>query len=176
MNNPTTLITVIVVLSCAAASIFLAVRNSRRKSDWRELNNAARKLVKEQNLSATLLDGRTKRERVRMVIALRWKGQKKEAFVFDPQEGVRIGRQPERNNVVVPDVEVSLSHCVLYRERGGKRVILEDLGSTNGTVIFHGLRKRKIRSRRVYAFDGDRIQVGSMQMELRVFWVDSAFV
>lgn len=168
--------TIIIVLSCAAASIILIVQNNRRKAAWQELNNAARKLVKEQNLTAVLTEGRTSRERVRTIISLSWKGRAKEAFVFDPLEGVRIGRQPDQNSIMIPDREVSLRHCIIFRKKNSREIFLEDLGSANGTVVVHGLRKTRIRARRIPVYDGDRIQVGGMQFQLRIFWIDSAFV
>lgn len=176
MNNPKMLAMIIIVLSVVAASIILAIKNNRRKNAWRELNNAARKLVKEQNLSTALTEGKENRERIRMIISLAWKEQEKQAFVFDPLEGVRIGRQPEINNIVVPDNEVSLSHCLLYRMRNDRNVILEDLGSTNGTTVLHGFRKTKFRKNRVRVYDGDRILVGGLKLELHIFWIDSAYV
>ena len=86
MKNITTLIIIIAVLSCAGASIFLAVRSNRRKNRILDMYNAARKLVKEQNLNASLRedDRNKKRERVRMIVALSWKQTERESFVFDP--------------------------------------------------------------------------------------------
>lgn len=175
MKNPTTLIIIIAILSCAGASIFLAVRNNRNKNRILELYNASRKLVKEQNLNASLreMDKKKARERVRMIIALSWKQQERESFVFDPSEGIRIGRQTDVNNVVIPDDEVSLQHCILYRKGGF--LVLEDLHSTNGTVIVHGLRSRRVQGA-VYAYDGDRIRVGSRELHLHIFWIDSAYL
>jgi pSer/pThr/pTyr-binding forkhead associated (FHA) protein len=175
MNNPTTLIIIIVVLSCTAAGIILAVKNNRKKNDLRDLNNAARKLIKEQNLNAVLSEGPSKKmdERMRMVIALSWKNGRKRSYVFDPVDSVRIGRQPDINNLVLPDDEVSLRHCVLYRR--GNSLVLEDLHSTNGTVCTHGLQKKEVHGA-VYVYDGDRIRVGGTQLLLRIFWIDSAYL
>lgn len=178
MNNPSTLAIIIVVLSCAAAAIILAVRNNRKKAAVRELNNAARKLVKEQNLSRSLENPDTSRNnvrkgRMRMIVGLSWKDREKASFVFDPLEGIRIGRQPDINNVIIPDDEVSLRHCVLYQN--GTNLILEDLGSTNGTVVVHGLRSGRVRGRR-YVFDGDRIRLGRAEILLHVFWIDTAYI
>ena len=175
MKNITTLIIIIAVLSCAGASIFLAVRSNRRKNRILDMYNAARKLVKEQNLNASLRedDRNKKRERVRMIVALSWKQTERESFVFDPLEGVRIGRENGVNNVVIPDQEVSLRHCVLYRK--GRSLVLEDLRSTNGTTVTHGLRSCRVRGA-VYVYNGDKIRVGSTEMLLHVFWVDSAYL
>lgn len=175
MNNPTPLIIIIAVLSCTVATISLAISNNRKKNELRELHNAARKLVKEQRLNDSLLDHHEKktRERIRMIIALSWKEQSRESYVFDPAEGVRIGRQPESNNIVIPDDEVSMQHCVLFRK--GKALVLQDLKSTNGTMIIHGLRKKWLKGG-TYVYDGDRIRVGRTEMLLHVFWIDAAYL
>jgi len=182
MNNPSMLIVIIVVLTCAAASIILIVQNNRRKSAVRELNNAARKLVKEQNLSTSLRNDdapdsakrKPDRGRVRMVIGLAWKDREKESYVFDPLEGIRIGRGPQDNNVIIPDDEVSLHHCILYQS--STDLVLEDLRSTNGTILVHGLKKYRVQGQRMRVFDGDRLRVGSTEMTVHVFWIDSAYI
>lgn len=46
---------------------------------------------------------------------------------------ISIGRDPE-SQFSVQDSEVSWKHCVLY-ERSDGRAELEDLGSTNGTMV-----------------------------------------
>ena len=108
-----------------------------------------------------------------MIVALSWKQTERESFVFDPLEGVRIGRENGVNNVVIPDQEVSLRHCVLYRK--GRSLVLEDLRSTNGTTVTHGLRSCRVRGA-VYVYNGDKIRVGSTEMLLHVFWIDSAYL
>lgn len=175
MNNPTPVIIIIAVLSCTLAAISLAIRSNRKKNELRELQNAARKLVKEQKLNDSLLDHHSRRdgEKVRMIIALSWKEKEKESYVFDPADGVRIGRQPDANNIVLPDDEVSMQHCLLHRR--GKALVLQDLHSTNGTMVVHGLQRRWVRGG-VYVYDGDKIRVGRTQMLLHVFWIDTAYL
>ncbi len=181
MSNPTTLIAIMVTLAGAAAAIILAVQNNRRKNAVLELNNAARKLVKEQNLNESLrnLDDpgakqvKSTRRRMRMIVALEWKEREKESYVFDPSEGIRIGRATEGNNISIPDDEISLNHCLVYQASGD--LILEDLHSTNGTVVIHGLQKRRIRGR-ARIFDGDRIRIGGMELTVHVFWIDTAYI
>lgn len=181
MSNPTTLITIIITLAGATAAIVLAIQNNRRKNAVRELNNAARKLVKEQNLSESLRNmddpaakrSGNSRRRMRMIAAFEWKDREKESYVFDPAEGIRIGRATEGNNISIPDDEISLNHCFVYQSSGD--LVLEDLHSTNGTVVIHGLQKRRIRGRtRIY--DGDRIKIGRMELTVHVFWIDTAYI
>lgn len=175
MNNPVPLIIIIAVLSCAAAAITLAVSSNRKKTAMKELKNAAKKLVKEQRLNDSLIEKKNRKtqERYRMIIALSWKENEKVSYVFDPSEGVRIGRQPEGNQVMIPDDEVSMQHCVFYRY--GNDLLLEDLRSTNGTMVIHGFQKSWVRGR-TKVYDGDRILIGNKQMLVNVFWIDSAFL
>lgn len=175
MNNPIPLIIIISILSCTVAAIYLAVINNRKKNEIRELQTAARKLVKEQNLNDSLMDlpSKKRKGRLRMIVTLSWKDKAKESYAFDPAEGIRIGREPEVNHIVVQDNEVSMRHCLLFSQ--GRNLVLQDLNSTNGTLLYHGLQKHWVR-RPVFVYDGDRIRVGRMEMRLHVFWIDSAFL
>ena len=74
---------------------------------------------------------------------------------------------------MIPDDEVSMQHCVFYRY--GNDLLLEDLRSTNGTMVIHGFQKSWVRGR-TKVYDGDRILIGNKQMLVNVFWIDSAFL
>jgi pSer/pThr/pTyr-binding forkhead associated (FHA) protein len=54
---------------------------------------------------------------------------------FEVFENISVGRSPE-NVLVIPDVEVSRRHAILYRE--GDSLYLEDQNSTNGTYLYDG--------------------------------------
>ena len=108
-----------------------------------------------------------------MIVALSWKDKEKESFVYDPVPGIRIGRELDFNQIVVQDDEVSMRHCVLFQQ--GKNLVLQDLRSTNGTVLCHGLRKNRVRGR-AFVYDGDRILLGHMDLKIHLFWIDSAFL
>lgn len=72
---------------------------------------------------------------------------------------ISIGRDPE-SQFSVQDSEVSWKHCVLY-ERSDGRAELEDLGSTNGTMV-NGQKKSSVM---VPLFPGDVVQVGNTRLE-----------
>lgn len=85
-------------------------------------------------------------------------------FLTDPpgrehtlrDERTTIGRAAG-NGIVISSVRVSREHACLLRQ--GWRVILEDLGSTNGTYL-NGERVRAPMELR----DGDRIQIGDVPL------------
>lgn len=59
----------------------------------------------------------------------------KVAVEFDDFPTVSIGRSPE-NVIVIPDPEVSRKHASLTFD--GNRILLKDLGSSNGSFIYNG--------------------------------------
>jgi ABC-type multidrug transport system ATPase subunit/pSer/pThr/pTyr-binding forkhead associated (FHA) protein len=66
--------------------------------------------------------------------------------------GVKIGRHPNQNQVVVPDEEISRQHARVYLETDGK-VWIED-SSVNGTFV----NDRRIQKETLHP--GDRIRLG----------------
>ncbi|MEM1007731.1 MAG: FHA domain-containing protein, partial [Myxococcota bacterium] len=79
-------------------------------------------------------------------------GEKGEHFSFD-KERITLGRTTE-NDLVLYDSSVSRRHASITRE--GRHFLLEDLQSSNGTLLNNDL----IRSERRYLQEGDQIQVG----------------
>jgi pSer/pThr/pTyr-binding forkhead associated (FHA) protein len=67
----------------------------------------------------------------------------------------RIGRAVE-NEIVISSKRVSREHACLRRE--GRKVLLEDMGSTNGTLLNNELINTAHELR-----DGDRISVGDVE-------------
>ena len=80
--------------------------------------------------------------------------------VVRAREGeIRVGRA-EDNDVVLADVGVSRRHCRIRIERD--RVVVEDLGSGNGTWV------RGHRVQREDLADGDEVLIDPFQLQLRV--------
>ena len=74
-----------------------------------------------------------------------------QTFPIEKDE-IILGRVPE-NDVVVPDVGVSRKHCRLVRRK--ERIFIQDLKSTNGTLINElPIAKSELR-------DGDFVKIGS---------------
>jgi pSer/pThr/pTyr-binding forkhead associated (FHA) protein len=68
-----------------------------------------------------------------------------------------IGRAPD-NDVHIDDLAVSDHHARLYAE--GDKMVIEDLGSLNGTCV------NDLRVNRATLRDGDNIQIGKHQLQL----------
>lgn len=78
---------------------------------------------------------------------------------------IRIGRDPERSDVVLEDEQVSGRHALLQRSPRGNYV-LEDSGSTNGTFV-NGERMVELgRPMAVYLAPGDRFRIGASEIEI----------
>jgi pSer/pThr/pTyr-binding forkhead associated (FHA) protein len=78
--------------------------------------------------------------------------------VIPVRDGVTFGRQND-NTVVLNDPYVSSYHVRFFRNEG--RYVLEDLNSTNGTLL-NG-EKLKVKT---YLKDGDIVDIGSLSMKI----------
>ncbi len=80
-------------------------------------------------------------------------------YSLEVRDRAVIGRRPDCHLVIADDDLLSGAHCALVRV--GDRLLLEDLGSTNGTQV-NGV---PIHGRHPLS-DGDRIQAGRLDLRL----------
>ena len=80
-------------------------------------------------------------------------------YTLNIRDRAVIGRRPDCHLVITDDDEMSGTHCALVRN--GDRLLLEDLGSTNGTQV-NGV---PIHGRHPLS-NGDRIQLGRLDLRL----------
>ena len=76
--------------------------------------------------------------------------------IFPVGERVTIGRSPD-SDIFLDDVTVSRDHAVI--SRNGDTVVLQDLGSLNGTYV----NRRRIEEDEALA-DGDELQIGKFRL------------
>jgi len=81
------------------------------------------------------------------------------AFTLEVRDRAVIGRRPDCHLLIDDDDELSGTHCALVRV--GDRLLLEDLGSTNGTQL-NGV---PVQGRHPLS-DGDRLQIGRLDWRL----------
>jgi DNA-binding winged helix-turn-helix (wHTH) protein len=79
-----------------------------------------------------------------------------------------IGRDP-RSDVWLDVPGVSRRHAIIRVNSSNRRVMLEDLGSTNGTFV-----RRARVDREVALTDGDLIRVGTVDLTVRLWATDTA--
>ena len=77
-----------------------------------------------------------------------------------------IGRDP-RSDIWLDAEGVSRRHAIVRVDGGNRRVMLEDLGSTNGTFV-----RRAPVDGEVALTDGDLIQVGTVDLTVRLWTAD----
>lgn len=63
-------------------------------------------------------------------------------------------------DLVLSEATISRAHAVLGYDAG--KLYVEDLGSTNGTLV------NGVRERRVLLADGDELQMGKLQLKIRL--------
>jgi len=79
-----------------------------------------------------------------------------------------IGRDP-RSEVWLDVPGVSRRHAIIRVNSGNRRVMLEDLGSTNGTFV-----RRDPVDGEVALTDGDLVRVGTVDLTVRLWATDTA--
>lgn len=77
---------------------------------------------------------------------------------FDVFEKITIGRS-EENVIIAPDPSVSRKHAVVYLDEQ-RRLVIEDLGSTNGTFIYNRDTGAFVKVKKAYLKSGDIIRLG----------------
>jgi pSer/pThr/pTyr-binding forkhead associated (FHA) protein len=85
-------------------------------------------------------------------------GEREQIYTFTGEAVIGRGAAAD---VSIPDPSISRRHALARLE--GRTVVLEDLGSANGTW----LNERPVRSA-TRAEDGDKLKVGAVELELRI--------
>lgn len=130
---------------------------------------AAYKIIKEDLLDQAITNSRPRAySGQKVMICLKWKGSK-EGYVFDPEKGVRIGRQVEGNELCIREIRVSSFHCRIFLMEG--QPVVQDLNSSNGTWIKRGLSKKEVTEVSPI-FTGDTLIIGSVKLKIILFCFD----
>lgn len=160
------------VLAAGGAAAY--VIQSSRRAEMQKYYDAAYKMIKEnclnnaiRNQSAPVYGG------LKIMVYLKWKDRQKQGFVFDPEQGIRIGRSPGDNEICIRDGAVSGQHCVIFVSGG--QLAVQDLNSANGTWIRRGFKKRAVETAE-FLYSGDRLAVGTLKMKVTVFTFDMAYI
>lgn len=165
------IIVVIIISVCGAAFyIFRAVRQTEKEKYY----DAAYRILKEKSLDDSIRIQSSRMQKGRkLMLYLKWKDTEKHGYVFDPEQPVWIGRDPETSSICIREGEISSKHCVLYFYQGA--VYLEDLHSRNGTWLRQGNRTRRVEGP-CPVYSGDRIMAGSLIIRVILFEVDAAYM
>lgn len=124
--------------------LLLAVYFGLRKRNKRaEASERAAAVLNSYLELDNVIGGRNMRDRVksRIFLDISWRDGGRQEYVFDPEQGIKIGYDPDRNNIALLDKAVSDEHCILFLY--GRDIYVQDLHSTNGTWVRHGLRKKE---------------------------------
>lgn len=145
-----------------------------RTQEKRKYYKAAQRILREEYLDGAIKNvegiGLSSNEQ-RLMIALKMKGSKGAGYVFDPAREVRIGRNREENDICVQDLATSGEHCKIFLYEG--KLCIEDLNSSNGTVLRRGLRgSQTLFGKMAFLQNYTKIIVGNNCFLLTVFYCD----
>lgn len=151
-------------------AIMLWIRSSIEKTEEKKCYDAAARMIKENSLNELILSKGTKRTAEnKLMICLTTEGKKKQRFIFDPQKGIRIGRDSQGNEICIRNQLVSSSHCCIYLYQGNP--IIQDYHSANGTWIRRGWKTYRVEETAAI-FSGDRLLIGDIGLKVRIFMFD----
>lgn len=160
------------VIILFVAVLALYIRKSYRRKNRNARRRAAERLVNEELLEEkiSLRPGKNGSLR-RKMIQISWKENGVHNYVLDPENGIRIGRSPQGNDVIIDYGKVSASHCMIFLYRN--KLYVKDLRSSNGT--------RLIRQGHTYVLNdtadlkrGDVLDIGGVRFKIRPFWFDAS--
>lgn len=150
--------------------VILFVMKSANDAKKYKYYDAAYKMIKENCLNEALKNHPLREmEGQRLMVYLEWKDNESYGYVFDPAYGIRVGRDPNKNEICIRENIVSSSHCKLYLTEGG--LAIQDYGSINGTYVKHVFWKHRVNGSE-YLYSGDGILVGNMKIKVTIFTFD----
>lgn len=159
------------------AGVLAGNRAARRRQRVRE---AAHRLVENDLLDYELhnpLDRRPQRPALRrMLVCLKVGTKPTRTYVLDPArgQGIFFGRDPQCE-VCLSEVVVSGRHCRVYWD--GRTVVLQDLGSSNGTQVQRGLFRRwELHGNCLALQSNDRLWIGHTTFWIQPFLYDDTLM
>lgn len=139
----------------------------RKKKDYYD---AAARMIKENMLDEIIAShGRTHVPENKLMLYISISGSKKNGFVFDPEKGVRIGRDAQKNEICIRDKHVSAVHCGISHSNG--ETFVQDFHSSNGTYIKRGIAKQRVSEAAILR-SGDQLLIGDTKLKIELFEFD----
>jgi len=138
-----------------------------------EKNNyydAACQILKEEYLTQSLKKSSREEplKQQKMIYLKICSKKQKQRYVFNPAHEIIIGRAKQNSTIWLPSREVSMSHCrILLFDR---QVYLQDLNSSNGTLVKKGWKTYLIESGQSILLEtGNKIKIGETIFRVTVF-------
>ncbi len=178
MNTGLIILTVLLSVIICVASVVIPLMLRKKRKENNMCNTAANSLIREQFLKYSLQNPNSnikqhRPDHKKLMLYIKTKGSgKKQRYVFDPEEGVYIGRCSEKSNIYINDAMVSQEHCGIFLNNDN--VYINDFNSSNGTIVRRGpFRKYNISGgRRLVLKSGDEIEAGSARLKVILFYFD----
>ena len=163
-------IVIILLVMCGGGGIAPVVRWNIFRDEQKRYYQAAARMIKESCLDAVIASRGSRRAAgKKLMLYLTTSGRPRGRFVFDPEKGVRVGRNRAGNDICIQDAEVSAVHCCVYLYQD--RPVVQDFNSSNGTWIKRGMKKHAVRGAE-YIFSGDSLLVGHTKLKIHFFELD----
>lgn len=168
------LVGIILGICTAVIGVIAFVLRAGKKAEQHRYYDAAYRMIKEDCLNDAICNkGQKSRREEKLMVYLKWKDYERQGYVFDPGKGVRIGRDPDKNDICIREATVSSRHCMLFLHQGS--VYLKDIHSSNGTLLKRGLTSVPVQGT-VGILSGDKIIVGGLAIRVTLFKFDMTYM
>ncbi len=87
-------------------------------------------------------------------------------FMLNPLEGIKIGSDMNRNDIVISNREVSERQCEIFSSNG--KIYVRDCGSRIKTIVQRKRKQAIVDEQGICIMTGDRILFGSVYYEVTV--------
>lgn len=93
--------------------------------------------------------------------------------VFDPEKKITIGRARD-NMISLNSPQISAHHCTILREN--EVLFVQDLNSSNGTIVEHGVRRYKLHNGAIrQLYSKDKIEIAGITIQIFLFRIDKRY-
>lgn len=143
----------------------------KSQSEEKKYYEAAYRMVKEDYLTSSLKKSDSSANgyvvNLKMVY-LKLCSWPKQGYVFNPEKAITIGRDKMTNAICIPYPTISLNHCKIILYKG--EIYLQDMNSSNGTIVQKGMKKYYISSGESIMLDNkDKIILGETILRIVIF-------
>lgn len=165
---------VLCAISVIAVIIIGSVLKKIRQNKIMKRLDAAYELLKDEALDYALSHSGDGKFRMDQKVMLQIVSKKLGIdTVFDPEEKITIGRARD-NMICLNSAQISAHHCAIMREN--EVLFVQDLNSSNGTIVEHGARRYKLHNGAVRQLNSkDKIEIAGITIQIFLFRIDKRY-
>lgn len=161
---------IIVLVIVTSASIII----TRRQKKERKRLDAAYELLKNDALDYAMRNPGSEKYRMDQKLMVQLKSKRLDLdVVFNPEKKIMVGREKD-NMLCIQNSGVSAYHCEILIDKG--QLLIQDLGSSNGTMLVRKFNKYNLQSGEVGILKNkDWVYVAGIGFQVFTFQLNKSY-